>query len=67
MKFRLGTKISNVIVVLYVLITLLWRFTVEPTIHSHFLISIGIGLFCILFLWAMIKSKVLNPSIIQVR
>ena len=62
MKFGLGQKASDVFVVIYIAATLLIRFILEPQLGGHILISIGIGLFALLFLWALSKSKIINPS-----
>ena len=59
---KLGEKLSNVVVALYILLTMYIRFLVEPQLRGNFFVSIGLGLFALLFLWAMIKSKFLNPS-----
>lgn len=64
MKFRLGRLPSNIFIILYVLATFLLRFFLEPQLQGHVLISIGIGAFALLFLWALIKVKFLNPSIL---
>ena len=62
MKIKLGTKASDIFIVVYLFITLLLRFILEPQLGGHYLISIGIGLFALLFLWALYKSKIINPS-----
>lgn len=62
MKFGLGQKASDVFVVIYIGVTLFIRFMLEPQLHGHFLISIGLGLFALLFLWALSRSKIINPS-----
>ena len=62
MKFGLGRKASDIFVIIYLAGTLLLRFVLEPQLGGHFLISIGIGLFALLFLWALSKSKIINPS-----
>ena len=62
MKFGLGRKASDIFVIIYLAGTLLLRFLVEPQLQGHLLISIGIGLFALLFLWALSKSGIINPS-----
>ncbi len=62
MKFGLGKKASDIFVVIYIVGTLYLRFLIEPQLQGHLLISIGIGLFALLFLWALWKSKIINPS-----
>lgn len=63
MKLKLGSKISNLIVVVYVIATLLARFYLEPQINNNYVISILIGLFSLLFIWALIKIKFINPTL----
>jgi hypothetical protein len=62
MKFGLGQKASDVFVVIYIMATLYIRFLLEPQLKGHLIISVGIGLFALLFLWALSKSKIINPS-----
>lgn len=62
MRFQLGPKISDTFVVVYIIGTLALRFYLEPQIQGHYLISIGIGAFALLFLWALTKSKLINPT-----
>ena len=62
MKFQLGRKLSDLFVTVYIISTLFLRFYLEPQLHGQFLISIGVGAFALLFLWALAKSKVINPS-----
>ncbi|HQU59589.1 MAG: hypothetical protein KDD02_09275 [Phaeodactylibacter sp.] len=63
MKIRLGRLASDAFIILYILSTLLLRFFLEPQLQGHYLISLGIGAFALLFLWALIRIKFLNPSI----
>ncbi len=60
--FPLGPKASDWLVTLYVLATLWGRFLLESQLQGHFLISIGIGAFSLLFIWALMKSRFINPS-----
>lgn len=62
-KFGLGPTVSNIAVVLYVFGTLLMRFILEPQLQGRFVLSIMTGAFALIFLWALIKSKVLNPTL----
>lgn len=62
MKIGLGRKASDVFVIIYILVTLYIRFHLEPQLGGHFLISIALGLFALLFLWALSKSKLIDPS-----
>ena len=62
MKFQLGRKLSDLFVAVYIISTLFLRFYLEPQLHGQYLISVGLGAFALLFLWALAKSKVINPS-----
>jgi hypothetical protein len=62
MKFSIGTKASDIIVSLYIIATLGLRLYLEPQLNGHYLVSVALGLFGLLFLWAMVKSGLLNPS-----
>lgn len=64
MKFipKIGRLASNIIVAIYLAATLYVRFIVEPQFNNNFLVSIGIGALMLLFLWALIRIKFLNPS-----
>jgi hypothetical protein len=62
MKLRLGRKASDIFVVFYIAATLLLRFFIEPQLQGRYLISIAMGAFALLFLWALAKTKFLNPS-----
>lgn len=62
MKSGFNQKVSDIFVVIYILVTLYVRFLLEPQLGGHLLVSIGIGLFALLFLWALSKSKIINPS-----
>ena len=62
MKLQLGKTASDIVVAIYLSITLLVRFFLEPQLQNNWVISILIGLFGLLFLWALVKSKFLNPG-----
>lgn len=57
--------LSNIFVITYILSTLLLRSWIEPLLKGHVFISLGLGLLALLFLWALIKSKLIRPSIFQ--
>ncbi|MCB9309211.1 MAG: hypothetical protein H6567_04020 [Lewinellaceae bacterium] len=59
----MSQTLSNIIVVLYIILTFFLRFILEPQLQGRYAISIGLGLFALLFLWALIKSKILKPTI----
>ena len=62
MKFQLGKRASDVFVVVYITATLFLRFIVEPQLQGRYMISVALGAFALLFLWALVKSKFLSPT-----
>ena len=63
MKLRLGKTASNIFVVLYLVITLFFRFILEGQLNGHFLASFALGAFALLFLWALWKSGYIQPTL----
>ena len=63
LKPKFGKTISNIFVITYLLGTLFFRFVLEGQLHGHMLASVALGLFGLLFLWALYKSEVINPTI----
>lgn len=61
----MSRKLSDVFVTLYVITTLFLRIYLEPQLNGNFIISLGLGLFALLFLWALAKSKIINPSFLR--
>jgi len=53
---------ADLIVVVYLLITLAVRINLESSLEGHPLISIALGVMMLLFLWALIKIKILRPE-----
>jgi hypothetical protein len=66
MKIQLGRKTSDWLVALYLISGLGIRLIIEPQLQGQFLLSVGIGAFSLLFLWALCKSRILNPSFFRV-
>mgnify|MGYP000212237679 CR=1 FL=1 len=63
MKFlQLNRIVSRIFVVLYLGATLIWRFLFEAQLLGSVMMSLVIGFFFLLFLWALIKTKILNPE-----
>ncbi len=62
MKLQLGPKASDIFVAIYLGITLLGRFLLEPQLQGRYLVSMILGAFALLFLWALTKSKIINPT-----
>lgn len=62
MKLQLNRITSRIFVVLYIFATLVWRFLFEAQLIGSAFLSMVIGALFLLFLWALIKSKFLNPE-----
>lgn len=63
MKFlRLNKIISRIFVVLYLFSTFIWRFMFEAELLGSVFMSMVVGFLFLLFLWALIKVKILNPE-----
>ncbi|MBK8053779.1 MAG: hypothetical protein IPK35_11055 [Saprospiraceae bacterium] len=60
----MNTTLSNIFVIVYAALTLFVRILLEPQLQGQFLISIGMGAFALLFLWALIRSGFLRPTIL---
>lgn len=61
-NMRLNRPISQLLVVLYLAGTFGLRFFFEAQLSGHYWVSLVTGGLCLLFLWALIKGKVLNPG-----
>jgi hypothetical protein len=61
-SFSLGPKASDWFIAAYLTLTLALRFYLEPQLQSFYVISVGLGLFALLFLWALVKSGFLQPT-----
>lgn len=58
----MNALLSDIFIAVYLIATLFLRFYIEPQLQGNFIISMIFGLFALLFLWALIKSKLLNPN-----
>ncbi len=61
-RFSLGSAASDWFIAVYLTVTLGLRFILEPQLQGFYLLSLGLGAFALLFLWALIKSKILRPT-----
>jgi hypothetical protein len=59
----MNPTLSNNFIVVYAALTLIGRIMLEPQLQGQYLISIGMGAFALLFLWALIRSGFLKPTI----
>ncbi len=62
MKLQVSPLISDIIISVYILITLYIRFEWENSNRISIPQSLAVGLSFIVFIWALIKLKVLNPN-----
>ncbi len=62
MKFRISPLISDIIISIYIIITLYLRFKFENKINVSPVLSIVMGICFVVVIWALIKLKVLNPN-----
>ena len=62
MKFSLSPLASDIFISVYICVTLLFRFLYDHYGNISAANSVFIGLSFIVFLWALIKLKFLNPN-----
>jgi hypothetical protein len=60
--FQLSQRASDIFVLCYLLLTLCFRFLLEPQLNGHLLASVGLGGFALLLLWAFYKSGFIQPT-----
>lgn len=61
MSYRLGNRTSDIVITIYVIITIFGRIYIESLFQIGALSSLFMGVFTLLVLWALIKIKFLNP------
>lgn len=62
MKFHINPLASDIVISIYVIITLYLRFKFENDANVDAGLSIVMGICFVVILWALIKLKVLNPN-----
>lgn len=62
MKFQINPRTSDIIITIYVIITLFFRVKFESEAGVSALQSLVIGICLIAMPWSLIKLKVLNPN-----
>lgn len=62
MKIQISPKISDIIILIYVVVTLAFRFYYESQQNITPGLSIALGLSFLLFPVVLIKMRVLNPN-----
>lgn len=61
MNYRLGNKASDIVIVIYAVITIFGRIYIESLFQIGALSSLFMGIFTLMVLWVSIKIKLLNP------
>jgi hypothetical protein len=61
-RLRINALASDIIISVYVIVTLYFRFKLEGETATGPLESIVMGLCFVAIIWALIKLKVLNPN-----
>lgn len=62
MNFRINPQASDIIITIYVIVTLFYRIRFETATSVSPLQSLVIGLCLVAIPWSLIKLKVLNPN-----
>ncbi|MCF8272757.1 MAG: hypothetical protein K9I95_02900 [Flavobacteriaceae bacterium] len=62
MKFQLNPLTSDILISIYVVVTLYFRFKLENNTEVSFINSMVMGVAFVVILWALIKLKILNPN-----
>lgn len=62
MNFRINPQASDIIITIYVIVTLFYRIRFETATGVSPLQSLVIGLCLVAIPWSLIKLKVLNPN-----
>lgn len=59
---RINALTSDVIISIYVIVTLFFRFKLEKETATDPIESLVMGICFVVIIWALIKLKVLNPN-----
>ncbi len=62
MKLQLKPLASDILISIYAVVTLYFRFKLENNTNVSFFNSIVIGASFVVIIWVLIKLKVLNPN-----
>ncbi|ULC60781.1 hypothetical protein MBM09_07225 [Flaviramulus sp. BrNp1-15] len=62
MKFRINPLASDIIISIYVIVTLYLRFKFEGQTYTSPMLSIVMGICFVVIIWVLIKLKILNPN-----
>lgn len=61
-RLQINALTSDIIISLYVIVTLYFRFKLESETATGAIESLVFGICFVVILWALIKLKVLNPN-----
>ncbi len=61
MNYKLGNRTSDIVITIYVIITIFGRIYIESLFQIGPMSSLFMGIFTLLIIWALIKIKFLNP------
>jgi hypothetical protein len=62
MKFKINSRASDIIITIYVVLTLFYRIKFENEAGVTALQSLVIGICLVAMPWSLIKLKLLNPN-----
>lgn len=62
MKFHINPLASDILISIYAIATLFFRFKYENAANVSPMLSIVMGICYVVIIWALIKLKVLNPN-----
>ncbi|WP_452233169.1 hypothetical protein [Lacinutrix sp. MEBiC02595] len=62
MKFHINPLASDIIISIYILVTLFLRFKFENKTNVSPMLSIVMGVCFVVIIWALVKLKILNPN-----
>ncbi len=62
MKLQLNSKVSDIIITLYLIAMLFFRFQIENQFQGKYIVSIFFGVMTLFLLYFLVQKKVLNPD-----
>ncbi|WP_055446294.1 MULTISPECIES: hypothetical protein [Lacinutrix] len=62
MKFHINPLASDIIISIYVIVTLYLRLKFENNTNASPILSIVLGICFVVIIWVLIKLKILNPN-----
>jgi len=62
MKLSINPLVSDIIITVYVVVTLYYRFKWELQTNTSAMLSLVMGICFVVIPWVLIKLKILNPN-----